>query len=511
MPKKSKFDDYMQKARKYFSELEEEQAKRHKERAEFIESIQGLEPISKAGAWLGYVANDIRDYGDQEALIYLASKGNDYATVVQKLLNKWRDSEKRSIDMHFSSSRTVIDSKTGKSRTKKSKISPELYKLLKDTQPDFWYGRDYQEHSIDSTMLRTVEWCNIGGFEEYWERNAVNQYTSIVSNGVDPIPASYYLFSMCRSEYGVKLNNKSLRFMLDAIEIPDEIGKVPWLRRLWRIDPPRLVEHFAYAASLVFADGIIRRSDSNEILVERALNSLLKNQERNGAWKCWATNDFVSIETTSMAIHALALRKPRGWEHAALKAKEWLLSTQDRSGYWYDEGSPDVVFLTVLVLDAIELASGGTETTLKSFPNQKTAKTQKVGDKDKTANRQKQSNYYEVIMGDKFVGGNNNSGVQYVGKFHDVITNLKGSGRSDVADALLATQEAIMNSNQLSDEQKKEQIEVLNTIGNEISKPQPNKTLLKMLSDGLLSTLKVVPDVLKIAATLVPYLSELSK
>lgn len=386
-----------------------------------------------------------------------------------------------------------------------------MRRYLENTQPDFWYGRDGQEHTIDATMLRTVEWCEIGGFEDYWIRNANRQYESLISNGIDPIPASFYIFNMCRSEFGIQLNIKALKLMLDAIVIPEETGEDPWRRRFWRIDPPRLVENFAYAAIIAFVDKILLSPNNNTPLVEKALNLLLKHQENSGGWKCWSTDDDVSIEITAMVIHTLVLTKPRGWEIAVSRAKDWLLSIQDRSGYWYDEGCPDVVYLTVLVLDAIELASGGYKTTLKSFSVKKTNKKRLTEGAGKNMNKQNSSNYYEVIMGDKFVGGNNNSGVQYVGKFHDVITNLKDSGRSDVADALLATQEAIMNSKQLSDEQKKEQIEVLNTIGNEISKPQPNKTLLKMLGDGLLSTLKVVPDVLKIAATLAPYLSELSK
>ena len=37
----------------------------------------------------------------------------------------------------------------------------------------------------------------------------------------------------------------------------------------------------------------------------------------------------------------------------------WLFAQQHADGYWFEQVSPDPVWLTVLVLDAIELASGG--------------------------------------------------------------------------------------------------------------------------------------------------------
>lgn len=509
MPKKKGYEQIHKEAMEYFAELDIAETKRLKKRAEFIESIQALDPIAKASAWLNYVANDIRDYGDQEALVYISCKGFDFKDIVYKLLNKWKDSEKRSVEMHFSTSSTVYNVDTGKSRTEKRKIDSELYKILKDTQPDFWYGRDGQEYSIDATMLRTVEWCEIGGFEDYWIRNANHQYESLISNGIEPIPASFYVFNMCRSELGIQLNDKSLKLMLDAMEVPEETGEEPWKRRFWRIDPPRLVENFAYAATIAFSGGILLSRKNNKTLVEKALNLLLKHQENNGGWKCWSSDEYVSIEITAMVIHALAINKPRGWEIAVSRAKDWLLSIQDRSGYWYDEGCPDVVYLTVLVLDAIELASGGTLTTLKTFSQKKSSKGKQIVKKNEKS--KKQPSYYEVIMGNKYVGGNNNSGIQYVGEFHDVITNLRNIGQADIANALLATRDAILSSESLSNEKKKEHIEVLDTIGNEISKPEPNKTLIKMLGEGLLSTLKVVPDIAKAAIALAPLLAELAK
>ena len=56
-------------------------------------------------------------------------------------------------------------------------------------------------------------------------------------------------------------------------------------------------------------------------------------------------------------MHALALAKPLGWQIMMAGAKDWLLQQQTQDGYWAESGTPDPVYLTVLVLDAINLAA----------------------------------------------------------------------------------------------------------------------------------------------------------
>jgi len=57
--------------------------------------------------------------------------------------------------------------------------------------------------------------------------------------------------------------------------------------------------------------------------------------------------------------------KPTGWKLAVYAARDWLVSVQDKSGCWIDYYCPDSVYLTVLVLDAIELAEERTKITFK--------------------------------------------------------------------------------------------------------------------------------------------------
>jgi uncharacterized protein YjbI with pentapeptide repeats len=124
----------------------------------------------------------------------------------------------------------------------------------------------------------------------------------------------------------------------------------------------------------------------------------------------------------------------------------------------------------------------------------------------------------DVIRGDKIlrdkietkIGSISNvSGQLFIGKFNDVIANLNNTGQNELADALKSLKEAIMASQSIPDEQKKEQIEVINQVGEEAAKPSPNKTLLKMLGSGLLTTLKTIPDLVKVVGAVAPFIEKL--
>ena len=66
-----------------------------------------------------------------------------------------------------------------------------------------------------------------------------------------------------------------------------------------------------------------------------------------------------------MAVHALSLAKPRfhGATKTLEKADAWLCKKQTTDGCWVEDGV-DSVYLTVLVLDAMELAIGGDTVTM---------------------------------------------------------------------------------------------------------------------------------------------------
>ena len=183
-------------------------------------------------------------------------------------------------------------------------------------------------------MLRTVEWCNIGGYDRWWARFAREQYESVIHLGVEPVPAAFYLFGLARSNYALRLLSRGLDRLLDALRLPEYQQPFPWRIVRWRLEKPAPVDHFAYAASLAFSMARLHPQQVDDQLIGQALDALLRHQSDNGAWYCWADDTHHSIDTTAMAIHALALLKPRGWEISTSAAAEWLWSMQEREGCW---------------------------------------------------------------------------------------------------------------------------------------------------------------------------------
>lgn len=111
-----------------------------------------------------------------------------------------------------------------------------------------------------------------------------------------------------------------------------------------------------------------------------------------------------------------------------------------------------------------------------------------------------------IIMGDIFSGNTNIGGIQNLGKFNDVINSLNAAGQKELADALTALKEVVLASKHLTDDKKQEQLEVISDIGEEATKPKPNRTKIKMLGDGLLATLKAIPDVAQAVGSIAPIL-----
>jgi hypothetical protein len=118
----------------------------------------------------------------------------------------------------------------------------------------------------------------------------------------------------------------------------------------------------------------------------------------------------------------------------------------------------------------------------------------------------------ELYMGDQIhnqIGDISNvNGQLLIGKFNTVITDLHRNGQTELAEALKTLEVAVMASGVLVDDEKQEQIEVINHIGEEAAKPKPNKTLLKALGDGLMTTLRSIPDVAKAVTSVAPVLAQ---
>jgi hypothetical protein len=338
---------------------------RHSE--EFVKSVSHLPPLERAETWIEKAVETYGDYSKQEGIVYLVSRGYDCAEIIKDLVAVWKRDEKGSIEFCMAGrSRRNFDTGQLGEVVYEGLTYQEAIDSLRWSpfEPiDFWvaaHGFSLESEMISpAIMLRTVQWCKIGGFDLWWHRLAKFDYELTVQLGVDPLPAVFYLFSMCRSDYALELMPRALNRILEAIEIPDNQQTYPWRR--WRIQdpPPGPFDHFSYAASLVFANERLQVAHSKTDLLNQASEALLKNQALEGYWCCWADDEEPSIQTTAMAIHALALRRPRGWELAVAAARDWLWSVQDISGAWVEFDCPQSLYLTVLVLDALELARGG--------------------------------------------------------------------------------------------------------------------------------------------------------
>jgi hypothetical protein len=93
-----------------------------------------------------------------------------------------------------------------------------------------------------------------------------------------------------------------------------------------------------------------------------------------------------------------------------------------------------------------------------------------------------------------------------LGESISIISNLNTSG---LAQALQTLTDAVLASKDLPADQKEEYVDAINQIGKEAAKQKPNKITLKGMIDGLLGTLKAVPDVVQAVTAVMPLLDQL--
>lgn len=492
-----------------------------------FEVIEGLSPVDKAEAWLRQVMikgesafhpDDwisqfiVNEFADQEALIYFISRGVDCNEHIKKMFVRLKEHKKKS-EAFWRFVETWSDNELRflgfqKKKTSKKKADKDSLYFENLARSHFSLANDDESYQVAS-MIRTLEWCDIGGYDLVW-REYTNRLSEDVNRGgeIEQEIASQTLFHICRSDFAIELMADNLVKLLDIVEMPDYQLTIPWHR--WNHDDMSLLADiktnsiFAYAASIAFAEKRLRQYRSNKKLIDEAVKWLFENQEENGAWKISTLLDEPSIMGTCTVVHALAINKPRGWKLATSHACDWLLTKQDDFGFWYESPFPpaDPVYLTVLVLDTLELATKNSQVTFRI--EKKLAHHEKQDD----AKTLSQTFYVkgELVMGDKYNVGDNIGGIQNVGKFKNTTSKIIHSDNKEFTDKLLILLDAITKSQHLSEKEKDEQIEILNKLQDEVNKPKPNKTLLKKLGNGLLKTLQIVPDLVKAVSAIAPYL-----
>jgi hypothetical protein len=347
----------MLQAAKALAALDTAYHERRQKYSTFVESIRNLPTLERAEAWLSYVSSELEDFGDQEALVYLSSRGIDCSKQIADLIAWWKDRENDRLSQYI---REPIVWDSGKLRPKKvptRKVvnSSEIEKLSPFVLRDFWGGSRYQEQTIDATMLRTVSWCGIGGFEPWWKRLARQTADLFRHGGLERPYLAFWIFAMCRSDYAISLMRRTLERSVDDNEMCEYLQDVPWTFD-WDLNRSSVV-HIPTAAAIVFSNHIVRPDKMNGEAVSGAIGVLQKHQNKDGSWPIWVAGDQEpSIEATAMAVHAIALSKPNGYERVLSFAKEYLEGHQNWRGHWDDKDACDITYLTVLVLDALQLS-----------------------------------------------------------------------------------------------------------------------------------------------------------
>jgi hypothetical protein len=306
-----------------------------------VESLRTATPLGRAEGLLRFWADRLEEWGDHEAVVYLISRGCNPSQYSRQIIANWREAETEAISRVVGTGQSAWASSVRQNPT--SALS------------GFWNSFDSQSLSIDATMLRTNEWCGFAGFEPWWKEMAKGVQQGAFSGGSH----LFFLFSMYRSELAIHLMNVELSFALKSVEALSS-AKHPWL---W--SERDLGSAIRDAASFVFASA--RAGNTRSELYEPALHELRRHFDaRSGGWPDFSNKTgTLSIQATAMALHALDVADVPDWEHYASPAAQWLWDQQHHDGYWFERGSPDPVWLTVLVLDAIELARGGSQSTLR--------------------------------------------------------------------------------------------------------------------------------------------------
>jgi hypothetical protein len=320
--------------------------------------------LQKAEDWLAKRANAVNCWSNGEAIVYFLSR--------ERRLTDQHQSQAADIRKHWHLERAEVERLIAKGRI------VGTHPVTGDecpAPPRFWdlsSGKSAMD-TLDATMMRVTEWLGIDGFDETWKHLASCLHGEAgMTKPSDESPA-YHLFSLCRSSVALSKMPGAVNALLRALHREKALPARPWEITKHHPDEPsedgytgEAVKSAAIATSVAFA--AIRCAADDITIGQQAQKFLIRQQGKSGAWPRIGAylEDLDSILNTAMAVHALSLAKPRphGTTKALERARAWLYKKQlARDGCWVEDGV-DSVYLTVLVLDAIELAAGGDTVTL---------------------------------------------------------------------------------------------------------------------------------------------------
>lgn len=349
--------------------FEEEEKKKQAERNDlktFSEIIANESPKQKAYKFLEYFYNNYStSFGEDEFLVLLISRGGNFKDFQGKQFDLWKN---KSIELINRAGYSFSNSETGENKVvryieEKNLFEQDVAKTPHFEIPDFWAGRRNEVNTIDATMLRVAQWCKLSGFDGYWKRLVNDIELNVPFDLSDRMQRIQWMFSICRCEYAIDLMFSKLSLLIEILIIPDEQN----INNVWEylyFDPKnweKEVRNSAFITSgLLFI--LIRLGKRNQYshLIQEAKEFLIKAQTQEGGWKRFSNDESISIETTAMCIHALSLVDYESLSYVIKKGVECLYTRQDIWGLWFEENDFYVSseYLTVLVLDAIEIEEG---------------------------------------------------------------------------------------------------------------------------------------------------------
>lgn len=311
-----------------------------------------------------YYDNYANTFAEYELLVLLISRGKDFNEYQEEIYNNWKfKAQKKLNESGFSSSNDKGETKNFSYAEKYNLESTDVSKVSTLFIPNFWGGSRNEYYTLEATMMRIADWGKIHGFEGYWERIGKDIHYN-APDGVDnKFEKLQELYTLCRSDYSIKLFKNKLSILLDVLAMPDELeANYPWEYAYYE------KENFArkigvssfFAASQIFSIIRLGKRNDYEKLLKDAVEFLVKSQSDLGGWKAFSTRSTASIETTALCIHALALYDYDKYLYIIKIAVRWLYNQQDIWGLWFEDDNPynSTEFLSVLVLDAIEISEG---------------------------------------------------------------------------------------------------------------------------------------------------------
>ena len=291
----------------------------------------------------------------QEALVYLVSRKGGFKAEIEGLRGLWQ-AEVNAVTERF------VEAKAGKVILQEAR---DVSRWPSSELPHFW---DHQDLTTTATMLRIARTCKITGFEKWWRRYA-DEFEALVADGkFDAFDLSCQLFSLCRANKAFELEPlvKAMRMALLRI---CGTGAIEDRENPWRVMHKEAIGEKTYdsvsvAAAILFGACRIPGAGIGSDMLMRAAEFLMESQGPCGAWVdtswClafppgdetgeWFEGSAWSFEASAMAVHALCLFKPKGYEVAVAGACEWFWKLRSYWGFW---PAP------VMVLDAISMAEG---------------------------------------------------------------------------------------------------------------------------------------------------------